>query len=434
MRKIIGCQILMAFILNTGKAEIKITSADLRSFTNLGVSGDNANKVIVTFVGNAGFLVTAGDKKVLIDGTFRGYKEVYELPPDIQEKIAKAQPPFDGIDVIFATHAHGDHINADLTRQYMKNNPNTIFASTAQLTATLNDFPDRVVTFNPSRCKTDLKELRGISIEAIYLPHGSYDANKTEILNYGYIVNLNGVKLFHTGDVDTQLFSFDEFRAYQIPEKKIDFAFIQHFYLTDNPSEKKFVNEGIGSRFIIPIHYYYTTPPIDTAFIKSNYPDAVVFRHELQHWVMPVTEQSAHTKLNQVELMKKFTGSWKSELGKDTLLITDNTPFGTGMISSSQTTVRGKNFDSVKQLYGYDKKIDRFIIAEQIKSSPVIEICNAWFTSETGGEIVITNPENTPLRFTFEFMSPDLIVQRAIINSKVVKEIALIRLKNNERK
>ncbi len=148
---------------------------------------------------------------------------------------------------------------------------------------------------------------------------------------------------------------------------------------------------------------------------------------------MPAMEQSAHTKLNQVELMKKFTGSWKSELGKDTLLITVNTPFGTGMISSSQTTVKGKILDSVKQLYGYDKKIDRFIIAEQIKSSPVIEICNAWFTSETSGEIVITNPENVPLRFTFEFRTPDLIVQRAILNNKVVKEITLIRLNNNER-
>jgi hypothetical protein len=149
--------------------------------------------------------------------------------------------------------------------------------------------------------------------------------------------------------------------------------------------------------------------------------------------IMSVQEQSTLTKLNQVALMKKFTGSWKCDLGKDTLLTVENKPFGNGMVSSSQTTVNGKNLDSVKQLYGYDKKIDRFIIAEQIKSSSVIEICNAWFTSETEGEIVIINPENVPLRFTFEFRTSDLIVQRAILNNKVVKEIALIRLKNNER-
>jgi L-ascorbate metabolism protein UlaG (beta-lactamase superfamily) len=429
MNKILTPLLFLIFLVNQGKSEVPATVEDLLSNAPYRFYRENSEQVIVTFVGNAGFLITAGDKKLLIDATFRGYKQVYELPPDIQEKIAKAQPPFDGIDVILATHAHGDHFNADLTRQYMSSNPNTIFASTEQLTATFKDFPDRVITFNPSRGKTDRKELRGISIEAIYLPHGSFDANKTEILNYGYIVNLNGVRLFHTGDFDTQLFSFDEFRAYQIPEKNIDLAFIQHFYLNDNPSERKFVNEGIGSRFIIPIHYYYSDPPIDTGFVKSNYPDAVIFKQELQNWIMPATEHPAYTKLNQVELMKKFAGSWKSELGKDTLLITVNTPFGTGMVSSSQTTVKGKILDSVKQLFGYDKKIDKFIIAEQIKSSPVIEICNAWFTSETGGEIVITNPENTPLRFTFEFRTPDLIVQRAILNGKVVKEISLIRLK-----
>jgi L-ascorbate metabolism protein UlaG (beta-lactamase superfamily) len=300
MKKRIVSLIFLIFLIIAGRAEIEIASADQRSFTYPKDSGDNSGKVIVTFIGNAGFLITAGDKKILIDATFRGYKEVYELPVDIQGKIASAQPPFDDIDVILATHAHGDHFNADLTRQCMKNNPNTVFASTAQLTATLKDFPDRVVTFNPSRGKTDSKELRGISIKAIYLPHGSYDANKTEIINYGYIVNLNGIKLFHTGDVDTQQFSFDEFRAYQIQEKKIDIAFIQHFYLTDNPSERKLVNEGIGSRFIIPIHYYYTTPPIDTAFIRSNYPDAVIFRHELQNWVMPATIQSAHSRLDPI--------------------------------------------------------------------------------------------------------------------------------------
>ncbi len=258
MNKILTPLLFLIFLVNQGKSEVPATMEDLLSNAPVRFYRENSEQVIVTFVGNAGFLITVGDKKLLIDATFRGYKDVYELPPDIQEKIAKAQPPFDGIDVILATHAHGDHFNADLTRQCMKNNPNTIFASTEQLTATLKDFPDRVITFNPSRGKTDRKELMGISIEAIYLPHGSFDANKTEILNYGYIVNLNGVKLFHTGDVDTQQFSFDEFRAYQIPEKNIDLAFIQHFYLTDNPSERKFVNEGIGSRFIIPIHYYYT--------------------------------------------------------------------------------------------------------------------------------------------------------------------------------
>ena len=142
--------------------------------------------------------------------------------------------------------------------------------------------------------------------------------------------------------------------------------------------------------------------------------------------------QSADNKLDQVDLMKKVVGRWQCELGKDTVLISDNVAFGTGLICSSQIIANGEIHHSVKQLYGYDKKIDKFIIAELIESSPVIEVCNSWFTSQNTGEIVVTNPENAPFRFKFEFKNADLIVQTAIQNDKVVQEISLIRIKDEK--
>ncbi len=251
---------------------------------------EDFDTVSVTYVGNAGFLVTVGDKKILIDAIFKGYKGYYELPDSIQEKIRLGQPPFDGVDLLLVTHNHGDHYDAGLVRDYLTNNPKALLVSTPQVSATLKDFSDRVITFSPSKGKPDRKDLRGINIEALYLPHGATKADQTELLNYGYIVTVNGVKLFHTGDIDIQQFSFDEFRAYQLPEKKVDISFIQHFYLTTDPAESKFVREGIGSRFIIPSHYHFTTPSLDTALVLRNYPDAVLFEEELQKWIMPFTK------------------------------------------------------------------------------------------------------------------------------------------------
>jgi hypothetical protein len=144
-----------------------------------------------------------------------------------------------------------------------------------------------------------------------------------------------------------------------------------------------------------------------------------------------IQAQTKHSRLNQVELMKQFIGTWTCELGKDTILISENKPFGTGIVCNSQIVTKGENIDSVKQLCGYDKKNDRFIMAELIKSSPVIEICNVWFTSKNSGEIVIINPDNASLKFRFEFKTPDMIVQTAIRNEKVVKEITLTRVKSN---
>jgi len=142
--------------------------------------------------------------------------------------------------------------------------------------------------------------------------------------------------------------------------------------------------------------------------------------------------QTAKEPLNQVELLRQFTGTWKCELGKDTILITTNTLFGPGMISDSEITTNGKILDEVKQLYGYDKKKDIFILAELIKSSPAIEVCTCWFTSKNTGEVIVTNPENAPFRFTFEFKNAHTLVQKAIMNNKVVREITLNRIESNQ--
>jgi hypothetical protein len=142
--------------------------------------------------------------------------------------------------------------------------------------------------------------------------------------------------------------------------------------------------------------------------------------------------QTTDNKLIQVDLIKKFVGRWKCELGKDTVLIGENIAFGTGLVCSTQIVANGKILNSVKQLYGYDKKIDKFIVAELIESSPVIEICTSWFTSQNTGELVITNPDNAPVRFKFEFKNADLIVQTAIQNDKVIKEITITRIKDEK--
>ena len=142
--------------------------------------------------------------------------------------------------------------------------------------------------------------------------------------------------------------------------------------------------------------------------------------------------QTTDNKLNQVDLMKKFVGRWKCELGKDTVLIGENISFGTGLVCSTQIIANGKILNSVKQLYGYDKKIDKFIVAELIESSPVIEICTSWFTSQNTGELIVTNPDNAPFRFRFEFTNADLIVQTAIQNDKVIKEITITRIKDEK--
>ncbi len=243
----------------------------------------DGKKAQITYVGNAGFLINIGDKKILIDALFKGFAGNYEVPQNIQKKLKLAQAPFNEVDLILVTHAHGDHFNADMVRQHMKNNPRAIFASTQQVVDRLNGFSDRSIIFNPSKGKSDKKKIRDFSIETFFLPHGP----NSKIMNIGFLVSVNGITFFQTGDADFEQFTFDEFRSLQLPERKIDLAFIQHYYLREDFLSKKFVNEAIGGNYIIPIHYHFTNPPFDKSIVLQNYPDAIIFKEELQSWCMP---------------------------------------------------------------------------------------------------------------------------------------------------
>jgi len=251
-----------------------------------------ANRAEVTYIGNAGFLINIGDKKILIDALFRGFEGSYELPEEVQEKLTLAQAPFDDVDLILVTHAHGDHIDPAMVIQHMQNNPDAIFASTKQLVDALNAadtldvFKERSIAFDPIKGESEIKDISDISIETFYFPHGP-DAR---IINIGFLISVNGLTVFQTGDADFDQFTFNEFRLFNLPERDIDLAFIQHYYLNGYSVSTKFVKEAIGANFIFPIHYHFTTPAFDSEIIRENYPDAIIFENELDSWILPENE------------------------------------------------------------------------------------------------------------------------------------------------
>jgi hypothetical protein len=143
-----------------------------------------------------------------------------------------------------------------------------------------------------------------------------------------------------------------------------------------------------------------------------------------------IQAQATQQILNQPELIKQFIGNWQCEMKKDTFFFTENKSFGNGIIAHSQIVTKGENLDSIIQLIGYDRNADKFVMAELNKSSPAVEICSIWFTSENAGETVITNPGNTSMTYKFEFKSPDMLVQTAFLDNMIVKELLITRIKS----
>jgi L-ascorbate metabolism protein UlaG (beta-lactamase superfamily) len=247
-----------------------------------GLNRSSFDRVQVTFVGNSGFLIAAGDRKVLIDAFFEGFPPGYILPANVRDLLVNAQPPFDHVDLILATHAHGDHFSAAMVRQYLQTCPNAVFVSTTQAASQLPGFGDRVIAADPVEASPVRLEANGIRVEAIYMSHGYPPNDPKEIFNNAYIVTLNGTTFFHTGDIA----DLRDVEQYRLADKHLDMAFIQHFHLLEG-GVGDLLKHSIRATWLFPIHYQFTEPVFDAGLVLSNYPQAVLFNNELESWFMP---------------------------------------------------------------------------------------------------------------------------------------------------
>jgi uncharacterized protein (DUF2147 family) len=137
-------------------------------------------------------------------------------------------------------------------------------------------------------------------------------------------------------------------------------------------------------------------------------------------------------ELNQVELHKQFVGNWKTEAGKDTVVIWDVKSYGTGIDGYFKIVTKGKIVMEGKQLWGYDKNLDKYTMSEMIKGMDNA-LYSSWFTSKNKCVMIfysdILNPDNASMKYEVEFKSPDMLIQTTIKNNKPVKVDTMTRVK-----
>jgi hypothetical protein len=140
-----------------------------------------------------------------------------------------------------------------------------------------------------------------------------------------------------------------------------------------------------------------------------------------------IKAQTAQAKLNQVELMRQFIGTWKSDFGDGSAMILEYTPYGNAIVGNAKIESKETVLDNKKYFLGYDEKNDKIIVAVLHYHTPIIEITANWFISKDIMKSVpyqdISNPENSPITWKFEFKSPDVFVITSLQNN-ISEEVA----------
>jgi L-ascorbate metabolism protein UlaG (beta-lactamase superfamily) len=164
-----------------------------------------------------------GHASVMIRSTTVIYIDPWKLP--------KSSPR---ADIILLTHEHRDHYS-EKDIQLISHNSTRVVAPMSTPVVTDTIAPGKVIT------------IQGVSIQAVHAYNiGKAFHPKTNSW-VGYIVDLDGKKIYHTGDTD------------RIPEMKnisVDLAFLPvGGTYTMDAQEASEAAKDIKTRFIIPIHF-----------------------------------------------------------------------------------------------------------------------------------------------------------------------------------
>jgi L-ascorbate metabolism protein UlaG (beta-lactamase superfamily)/precorrin-6B methylase 2 len=209
----------------------------------------------LTFIANAGVLVSAGDRKVLIDALFDKPNPEYRAPsPDVLDKIMKGIPPFDGVDLVLVTHNHPDHFNALLAARYLETVPGPILLAPADAVAEMRKAAadwtkvgPRVVALDIKVGEKEEKEFKRISVTVFRTRHSG---DLESPMNLMYLFKLDGWRIWHEGDSNGKP---DVYRGFGLESAPVDLALV-HYWFPLEPNCARFLQEVLKPGHIALTH------------------------------------------------------------------------------------------------------------------------------------------------------------------------------------
>ena len=264
---------------------------------------DSVNKTVtVTYIDNAGFLIQVDDKKVLVDGLFKNEKSPYYDSPSKEtiSQIVNGEGIFSDISVLATSHEHIDNFDEKLTTSFLEKNPSAKLIGCDASVDLLkkdgqyNKVESQIVDFTPERLTYHDTTLNGIGIRVLGLSHGPYfiedplTGRKTNIYKFakhvGFIFNINGVKIFHCGDSNSN--AIDEYKHFRLDQEDIDIAFLGRGFLYQPKGQgTEIMRKYIQAKnyVIMQIQHEDNEYYINVAqVVKDEFPNIKVFTKSLE--------------------------------------------------------------------------------------------------------------------------------------------------------
>ncbi len=175
------------------------------------------------YIANEAVMVTYGDTKILFDPLpLTGFGTYPDVSKADRKAIIAGEAPYDGVDVVFISHAHRDHFSASEMITYLKAHPDLKLVAPWQAVIMMTEDPswDEVLTPQIGRFEMEIGatpltgEISDMVVTATRIPHAGWPA-RAEVENLVYRVSFrDGPTISHMGDADINSAHYTPYQDY----------------------------------------------------------------------------------------------------------------------------------------------------------------------------------------------------------------------------
>lgn len=235
--------------------------------------------VTVTLVANEGVMIAGGGRKVLIDALFERYGPEYPVPHDSTcAALARAARPFDRVDLVLATHWHGDHFHPAPVAAHLRANPRARFVAPRRVVDSLQRHPParaipaaRLVAGDVADGTRHRESINGMTIEWLGIPHARGNPLRRRVPHTGWLVELGGRRVVHLGDAEL---TPETLAPLRLDTMQVDVALVP-FWVLLTEEGRRAIARHVRARQVVAIHL--PAQDLDRALgdLRRVAPDAV---------------------------------------------------------------------------------------------------------------------------------------------------------------
>jgi L-ascorbate metabolism protein UlaG (beta-lactamase superfamily) len=244
----------------------------------------------VTYIANEGFLVSVGEDKLLVDALHENPWGYPDTPMELREMMAGQEDPFQGVDLLVASHPHADHFSPGLVFSYLRQNPEVPFAATTATMGLLQDstgaeyrtVQGQLREINPPWGESETLPL-GEMGEVRFLTTNHMPEDRTPYLTLATLAKIRGRTILHLADLFPPT-SFHLLEGYGLEEENIEILFADPGFVMSQEG-MHLIREVIRPGNLILMHIRPDEWEGQKDEIMAAWPDAIVFRDPLERRV-----------------------------------------------------------------------------------------------------------------------------------------------------